>query len=317
MSKYNRHFSYSTVVQLCVARNCRRRSSQRYKGVAKITSRRARKGFQLKYNPDSHWSSALYRALNVLQYTDGRHITNINRDDAAGFRLDTMATHRLQKSPMVQGSQTMTTYTDYVNRYKSILQTTSYNFTKTKTTSKLCAGVVKATGVYPKNPMQRMCDLEMLEEKCELKPAFINPVTGKRKSLECIRVDWTGDEGPLHDEVQFLWTARHLSKGSIGTLVTTRSSGSSYLNKVELQNGCLALAHSNLFIPSTLGGSCISPDTGKVDKQKYTIKLIWIWLQMCIYLAQTIVRAEKLSLICTRELIHWKSRRNVNTCFCI
>lgn len=109
----------------------------------------------------------------------------------------------------------------------------------------------------------------MLEEKSELKPAFVNPITGKRKSLECIRVDGAGDEGPLH-EVQFLWTARHPTKGSIGTLVTTRSSGSSYLNKVELQNGCLALAHSNLFIPSTFGGSCISPAAGKVDKQKYT-----------------------------------------------
>ena len=64
-------------------------------------------------------------------------------------------------------------------------------------------------------------------------------------------------------------TARHLEKDSIATLVTTRSSGSSYLNWVELQNGCLSLAHSNIFIPSTLGGSCFSADTGKVDKEKY------------------------------------------------
>ena len=49
------------------------------------------------------------------------------------------------------------------------------------------------------------------------------------------------------------------------TLVTTRSSGSSYLNRVELQNGCLALAHANLFIPSNLNGSCFNPQTGKVD----------------------------------------------------
>jgi len=47
------------------------RSSQRYKGVAKVVSRRARKGFTLKYNPDAHWSSALYRGLNLIQYTDG------------------------------------------------------------------------------------------------------------------------------------------------------------------------------------------------------------------------------------------------------
>ena len=40
-------------------------------------------------------------------------------------------------------------------------------------------------------------------------------------------------------------------------MVTTRSSGSSFLNRVELQNGCLSRGHSNLFIPSTLSGSCI------------------------------------------------------------
>ena len=31
--------------------------------------------------------------------------------------------------------------------------------------------------------------------------------------------------------------------------------GGSCLNKVELQNGCLAMGHSNLFIPSTIYGS--------------------------------------------------------------
>ena len=49
------------------------------------------------------------------------------------------------------------------------------------------------------------------------------------------------------------------------TLISSRSSDSSYLNRVELQNGCLALGHTNLFIPSTLGGSVFNPDTGKVD----------------------------------------------------
>ena len=137
---YGRNFSYGTVVQLCIARNRRHRSAQRYKGAAKITSRRSRKGFQLKINPDAHWSGALYRMLNALQYIDGKHIGNINRDDAASFRLDTMAT-RLHKNPVVKGKKTKTTYTDYVNSYKSILQTTSYNFTKTLTTGEICAGL--------------------------------------------------------------------------------------------------------------------------------------------------------------------------------
>ena len=56
---------------------------------------------------------------------------------------------------------------------------------------------------------------------------------------------------------------------TIACLVTARNSGSSYLNCVELQNGCMALAHANVFIPSTLGGTCMDPNTGKIDKQKY------------------------------------------------
>ena len=50
----------------------------------------------------------------------------------------------------------------------------------------------------------------------------------------------------------------------LATLVTARSSGSSYLNRVELQNGCLTRGHSNLFIPSTLAGSCM--ESGQVQE---------------------------------------------------
>ena len=89
---YQRHFSYGSTVQLCVARNKRRLSAKRYGGIAKVTTRRARKGFTLWYNPDSHWSSAFYKGLNSLQLKDGRDICLINRDDASGFRLDTLTT---------------------------------------------------------------------------------------------------------------------------------------------------------------------------------------------------------------------------------
>ena len=85
--KYNRNFAYGSVVQMCIARNKRRRSAGRYKGLTKVVHRRARKGFNLRFNPDSHWSSALYSGLNKIQYTDGTNITNIGRDDQAGFRL--------------------------------------------------------------------------------------------------------------------------------------------------------------------------------------------------------------------------------------
>ena len=172
-----------------------------------------------------------------------------------------MTTNKHYAIPAVVGEDVHTTYTDYVNKYPSQLQVTSYNFSKTKTTPELCAGIVKAFIIYPKNPAQHSADLHMLEEREELKQAFINPSSGQPKNIECIRVDGADDENPSHDEVQFWWTLRHLKKKSIATLVTTRSSGSSYLNRVELQNGCLMRGHANLFIPSTLGGDPMETST--------------------------------------------------------
>ena len=133
-SIYGHHISYGTVVQRCIARNRRHRSAMRYKGVAKVTTRRARKGFTLRFNPDTHWSNAFYKGLNSIQYKDGRQIVNINRDDAAAFRLDTLATNKQHPTPVVKGRDVLTTRTDYVNRYPSTLQTTSYNFTGTDNT---------------------------------------------------------------------------------------------------------------------------------------------------------------------------------------
>ena len=254
-SVYHREFSYGTTVQLCVARNKRRRSS-RYRGLAQVTTRRARKGFQLRFNPDFHWSCALYRGLEYIQMSDGKSIININRDDAAGFRLDTLATNRQYSAPSVKGCDVLTTHTDYVNRYRSVLQTTSYNFTGTATTLEYCAGVVKASPLFSKSPSQHAADFDMLQKKEELKNVFLQP-SGNPKNILCVRVDGASDEGPSHEEVQFFWARDHMLNERLATLVSTRSSGSSFLNRVELQNGCLTRGHSNLFIPSTLSGSCI------------------------------------------------------------
>ena len=71
-----------------------------------------------------------------------------------------------------------------------------------------------------------------------------------------------------HHMRKFWWTARHIESGNLVTFFSSRSSGSSYLNRVELQNGCLAQGHSNLFIPSTLNGPCYNEETGKIDKDK-------------------------------------------------
>ena len=145
----------------------------------------------------------MYKGLNLLQCTDGSNIIIVNRDDAAGFRLDTLSTHRLHRNPVVQGREIVTTRTDFVNNYPSILKVTSYNFTGTKTTVEMCAGVVKGAGVYPKNPAQHASDYEMLEASEVVRPTLMNPVSNSPKLLECNRVDGATDESPSHLEVQF------------------------------------------------------------------------------------------------------------------
>ena len=200
---YQRKFGYGTVVQLCVARNKRRLSTSRYKGLAKVTCRQARKGFTIRNNLDKHWSSALYRALDALQLKDGTDIININRDDQAGFRLDTLATHNKQATLCIQDSVPLTTKTDYVNKYQSTLQTTSYNFSSTGTTAEICAGIVKAIPLHQKNPAQHAHDLNVIETYSEVEPAFFNHITGERKSKVCVRVDGGHDEGPSHRRFNF------------------------------------------------------------------------------------------------------------------
>ena len=115
---------------------------------------------------------------------------------------------------------------------------------------------MKAQPLFDKSPAQHAADFDMLQGKEELNIVFLQP-NGDRKLILCVRVDGASDESPSHEEVQFFWTRDHLLNERLATLVTTRSSGSSYLNCVELQNGCMSRGHSNLFIPSTLSGSCI------------------------------------------------------------
>ncbi|CAB3986652.1 Hypothetical predicted protein [Paramuricea clavata] len=177
-----------------------------------------------------------------------------------------MASHRFHGTLCVEGNEPLTTRTDYVNKYPSTLQTTSYNFAGTKTTGEVCMGVVKAPVLFNKNSLQHFADLELLSQKKHSKSAFINPVTGKKKEIECVRVDGGYDEGPSHLEVQYWWTVRHLKCSSHAELVTLRNSSASLRNRVELQNGCLALCHANLFIPSTLHGSC-TLESGKVNEE--------------------------------------------------
>ena len=110
-----------------------------------------------------------------------------------------------------------------------------------------------STIVYEKCPTQHMADVQMLESREELSSLFKCP-DGNPKCVWCVRVDGAGDEGPSQKEVAFLWVEKDLKQNHKLTCVTTRYSSGSYLNEVELMNRCLAVAHSNLHIPSTLGG---------------------------------------------------------------
>ncbi len=68
---YGRNVSYGTVVQLCVPRHKRHRSSKRYSGVANVKYMRARKGFTLKFNPDCKWSRSMYKSYAVISVASG------------------------------------------------------------------------------------------------------------------------------------------------------------------------------------------------------------------------------------------------------
>ena len=88
------------------------------------------------------------------------------------------------------------------------------------------------------------------------------------KTIDCIRDDGGADEGPSHLEVQFRWIEWHLIEEKELTLVTTRNSGASCFNFVELQNGIVGRAHANLFIPSTLCGSA-ETQSGRISQERF------------------------------------------------
>ena len=170
--KYRCKFRYGTIVQMCVARNKHRLSVRRYKGVARIPFPQVRKGFSVKMNPDAHWSNAVYQGLDDLQLKDGCDHVILNRDDAAGFRLDTTYTHKQHKGIQLTDQPDLTTRTDFVNNYSALLQTSSYLFLEIRTIPKVCVGVVKPRVVYEKCPTQDMADVQMLESREELSSVF-------------------------------------------------------------------------------------------------------------------------------------------------
>jgi hypothetical protein len=256
------NISHGTIVQLCVPRNKRYRLSARYHGAANIVSKRACKGFDVKINVDDQWSNALYRSLDMLQHTDNTNIFSLNRDDAAGFRLNTLATANRFHTPMVRVSEDLATRTDFTTKDNSQIQVSSYQFTGSNTTKEDYAGVVKASCSTPKTPSQHASDLRMIGNDPRFVDVFNCP-DGSSRLIDAIRVEGGGDENPDHVEQKFLWTEWHFEMGKLATFVSTRFSWGSYLNEVEHLNGQLCRAHANLFIPSTLVGPNKDPLTGE------------------------------------------------------
>ena len=74
------------------------------------------------------------------------------------------------------------THTDYVNSYPSLLQITGYNFTGTSTTGELCAGVVKAAGVFPKNTTQHAADPLYVREYHKHQTGLCEPIDQPAKA---------------------------------------------------------------------------------------------------------------------------------------
>ena len=70
----------------------------------------------------------------------------MNRDDAAGFCLDTTYTQNHYQTVSLKDQSMLTTCTDHVNKYKCVLQTSMHLVMETKTTAlsaQKVLGVVK------------------------------------------------------------------------------------------------------------------------------------------------------------------------------
>jgi hypothetical protein len=260
-NKIGEPISHGTMVELCVPRNVRSRSSSRYKSAANIISKRARKSFDIKINIDEKWSNSLYKSLDAMQLHDHGNVFYMNRDDAAGFRLDTLATYSKFPSLMVKEAVDLATRTDLTNKDQFLLQVTSHSFTAAKNSDHKIAGVVRSVKVDKKNAAQHLADLEMLREDTDFKSVFFRK-DGEEKEIDFIRVDGGGDESPSHIETQFHWAEWHLKHKKLATLVTTRYSGGSFLNEQ------LSRAATNLFIPSTINGPNKDPTTGQMDDDR-------------------------------------------------
>ena len=107
---------------------------------------------------------------------------------------NTLATNNQHRTLVVDGKQTLTTHTDYLNKYPSTLQTMCYNFTGTARQESIVQVLSSLPRYFP-NILRRFQKISTLPE---FQPIFTNSVSGSPKNIECGQVDEAGDEGPSH-----------------------------------------------------------------------------------------------------------------------
>ena len=113
----------------------------------------------------------------------------------------------------------------------------------------------------------------------------------------------------MNEDAQFWWTERCFQ--TTNPIISARNSGSSHLNRVELQNSCLSLGHANLFIPSTIGGSCT--DLNSTSENIDAIKLAHnMDLAINVYISR--VNGSPCGETTIKELIHQRNRKSKYTC---
>lgn len=83
----------------------------------------------------------------MLQFKDGSDKMILNRDDQAGFSLDSTYTHKNHKAVCLEGKPELTSHSDYVSKHEGLLETSSYLFMNTENTGQVSVLVVKAPGV--------------------------------------------------------------------------------------------------------------------------------------------------------------------------
>jgi hypothetical protein len=221
--------------------------------LANVRYQKGVKGFCLKLCVDARWSNCQYHMYDYLFFNHLRVVV-INLDDAAVFRLDTSTTH-CQHGTVANISQpVLMPTTDYSLSYPAQITVTSHLFERTKFQKTRAIGVVKPSFLFNKLAFQHFMDTEHI----------LRTIVGTDGLFEKEHFVWRQDRGadcgPDKIDMQFSAALIQYLFRFRTVWVTARWPGGSYLNAVERMNGCLKMAESLLYIPSTLKGPNYTTD---------------------------------------------------------